>query len=176
MRLCPPLSLNQDFTVPRAFCVFNVGSPMSLCEQCTGGGVHVFIHAPRGGGGCLPPLRGLRGAWCERRASVSCECVRALGVGVSLLWQVALIFRGACLCCRLLGGNHFVVTPATVVAHASPGDHASRAWRQVVLRASLKHGQASHIPWRVVPHRAACCCRSVESMAGKVGVGTRPRC
>ena len=116
-----------------------------MCVQCWlsnvsartvhrgGGGVHVFIH-----------LRGLRGAWCERRPSVSRECVRALGVGASLLRRGALIlralgvgasllrrgpliFRGACPRCGLLVGNHFVVTPATALA---PGDHAPRARRR----------------------------------------------
>ena len=83
-----------------------------------------------------------------------------------LLWRGPLIFCGACPCCRLLGGNHFVVTRATAVAHASLGDHASRAWWQVVLRA-LKHGQASHLPWCVVPHTAACFCRFVEPTASE---------
>ena len=86
-----------------------------------------------GGGACLPRLRGLRGAWCERGANVSRECLRALRVGACLLWRGPLIFCGACPCCWLLGINHFVVTPATAVAHASPSDHAPRAWRQVVL-------------------------------------------
>ena len=78
-----------------------------------------------------------------------------------------LIFRGVHPCSQLLGGNHFVVTPATTVAHASPGDHESRAWWQVVPRASVKHRQSYHLSWRVVPHRAACFCCSMESTIGE---------
>ena len=123
------------------------------------------------GCGCLPPPRGLRGAWCEWGATMSFECVQARGVDASLLRRGPLIFRGggggACPCCRLLGGNHFVVTLATTVAHTLPGGHASQAWRQVVLRASLKHRQSCHVPWHVVPHRAACFCCSMESTTGE---------
>ena len=145
--------------------------------------VHYWLsHAPvrtaRGGGPRLPPcpLGGGGDAACrlfEGRGVLGVCGEWACPVSACGRWEFMRLFFGGALDfpggvpAAGFSGVSTLVTPATTVAHAPPGDHASGAWWQVVLRAPLKNWCSRHVSWPVVPHRVACFCCCVEPTTGE---------